>query len=532
MMKNKIGINKGEILVLIAVLLVIVISGTIFVSAEDNTEIGSNYETTCDGDGLCETTLYSYEKYFLRGREWELIDESWSDCSVGQRQEFCSREYHYKAVLDEDGRASNRRNQREYAFGLSQFLNYSLDFSNINVDGSLITYENIAPNIDLRYQYLPKKLKEDLIIKAPLDFPRQDFEIVFTKTGVDDFLVAPSFMCDTNQTCVDMRTFVSEHEIRILVPVDFFAREDIQYPVFIDPTIELNDTALGWNGYIENYTNSTGSTFTRTHNPGFELFVGGAISAPSSTKYRRADLDWNLTIIPDNSEIYSANLYLWITGDSGNNNLTNADLEIRHMEGYVLSYPNTKGDCEGNCNFYKDIANGTIYATADDMNGRQFNVSLALSSDAVNDIEDKIAGNLFSTGLNAPSYTSGIGIGSRDNNLTYKRPKLTIVYGVNATDSDFAIIEGINTSVIGPNIPIQTGQKIYLVSNNGQHYIGTFDKTTIFGNQTWAFSYILPSESPLNIPSLFRVLNVWENQSLTYSEIVNQVKGFINITIY
>ena len=60
--------------------------------------------------------------------------------------------------------------------------------------------------------------------------------------------------------------------------------------------------------------------------------------------------------------------------------------------------------------------------------------------------------------------------------------------------------------------------------------LGTFDKATIKNNQTWAFNYVTSEESFINMPSLFNILNVWQNQSLTFSQIVSQVELFINTT--
>ena len=110
-----------------------------------------------------------------------------------------------------------------------------------------------------------------------------------------------------------------------------------------------------------------------------------------------------------------------------------------------------------------------------------------------------------------------------------KSPKLYITYGANETDVNSAIEQGINNSL--PNNPIQTIQQIYLVNQTSGHFLGTFDKATIRNNQTWAFNYVSGGESFINMPSLFNILNVWENQSLTFSEIVSQVQNFINQTI-
>ncbi|MCH7645975.1 MAG: hypothetical protein IH788_02110, partial [Nitrospinae bacterium] len=63
-----------------------------------------------------------------------------------------------------------------------------------------------------------------------------------------------------------------------------------------------------------------------------------------------------------------------------------------------------------------------------------------------------------------------------------------------------------------------------------QHFLGSFDKSTSQENQTWAFNYVTEGESFTNIPSLFTILNIWENQTLSSEEITFQVETFINQT--
>ena len=92
-------------------------------------------------------------------------------------------------------------------------------------------------------------------------------------------------------------------------------------------------------------------------------------------------------------------------------------------------------------------------------------------------------------------------------------------------------MQGIIDSVLDNNIPINSDQQIYLVNEEGNHFLGTFDKTTTQNNQTWAFNYVLGGEFFTFMPSLFNILNTWENTSLSYNEIVEQVEIFINETV-
>jgi hypothetical protein len=100
--------------------------------------------------------------------------------------------------------------------------------------------------------------------------------------------------------------------------------------------------------------------------------------------------------------------------------------------------------------------------------------------------------------------------------------------GENESSGRQAIEEGIKVSI--PDTPVQTVQQIYILNENNQHFLGTFDKSTQKNNQSWAFNYLTEGEPFTNIPSLFTILNIWENYSLTYQEIKNQVETFINQT--
>ena len=174
------------------------------------------------------------------------------------------------------------------------------------------------------------------------------------------------------------------------------------------------------------------------------------------------------------------------------------------------------------------MENGTLYTSTQIQTDSVGSITL---QSAANDLEEAlITDDIFKIGISSWSEYNQTNIRSKDAPNPNNRPWLSIVYGANSTDANSAIVEGIGN--ILPGNPIESGQKVYLVDENGQHYTGTFDKTTIFGNQTWVFNYIVGADVYTNMPSLFRVLNIWEEESLTYEEIVDQVETLINNTRY
>lgn len=143
-----------------------------------------------------------------------------------------------------------------------------------------------------------------------------------------------------------------------------------------------------------------------------------------------------------------------------------------------------------------------------------------------------------------------------DNNLTFTHTfnslvedgyfewncKFVDVYGLSAfvnqnwtfgmeNQSRWEIEKGIRN--VTPNASVLTNQQVYVVNENGAHYLGRFDKESSLGNQTWAFNYVTtPLEAFVGMPSLKTAVNVWENQTLSLQQIFDQVTTFISSTLF
>ena len=481
---------------------------------------GPNWETSCEGN-ICSTLLYSYEKYWYNeNNEWEEIDENFFDCSEGNLTKYCTNTYYFDVVADSLGEVSSRVNSKSFNMRLSNFRNTQLSFNPI-INGSVLIYEDVIPGyVDLRYQYLPHKLKEEIVIKQPLpNLGNRNFNIIIDTSGNARFGIERSYICDSSGICEYINHEIRGNSVNIEVPVSFLRNPNIEYPVIIDPTITLNESYISWNGYIS-FDQDIDPPYTRFNNPSFMYM------SPN----QRADIDWNISVIPDGSVIYNTTLTIKVGSPSFPYNVS-----INHMEGNNNTYPDTTGDCsdagnDGNCHFYNDMGNGTEYGKQQ-VNAKTIYLYYKLPTSGLLDIENQLDDDWFSFGITT-DHAASVSISARDHPTASFRPVLEIVYGVSGTDAGDAIEEGINNSLIGPNNPISSNKQIYLLDENGNHYLGTFDRSTIFGNQTWAFDYLLPGESSIGMPSLFSILNVWENRSLSYSEIVNQVETFINNTIY
>lgn len=92
-----------------------------------------------------------------------------------------------------------------------------------------------------------------------------------------------------------------------------------------------------------------------------------------------------------------------------------------------------------------------------------------------------------------------------------------------------AIESGIAASTASSGT-IYTDQQVYIRYLNGTQKLGTFDKVLIEGSQRWLFNYNTTGESYTNMEDIAPVIYVWENTSLTTTNITHQVSGLINTT--
>lgn len=462
------GVNFSFIVVAIVFILFIGVNSNFYATAQQNNEVtyGPNWETVCEGN-TCQTIVYSYEKYwFNENGDYEEIDESWYDCSQGGETQFCTNEYHFNAIANANGVVSAFFNNDEFTVNLDGFLDFPINF-NPTVEGSILTYEDIVPNyVDLRYQYLPRKLKEEIIIKQPIpNLPEQDFDISFAKSGNAAFDVLPSTICDANNICELINHSITDNQVTITIPVSFLNDPNTTYPVIIDPTITLNDSDNIWDGYVmEDVPTFTPPSYTRTNLPTPAILVG----KPGSSKTRRGSSHWNISSIPDNSDIIDMNLSLNFKNVTCLLCISPLTMKTRHMEGDETDYSD---DNTGNEHFFKDMGNGSIYNSTTFTHGFSGNINLTLSDQAKADFENALSSDDFSFGFQADQTGLKIEIYSKSYNIASKRPKLIVTY--EETDIDSCRELGI----VGTTYTLQND-----ITTNGTCFTITADNITLDGN--------------------------------------------------
>jgi hypothetical protein len=98
-----------------------------------------------------------------------------------------------------------------------------------------------------------------------------------------------------------------------------------------------------------------------------------------------------------------------------------------------------------------------------------------------------------------------------------------------SSDAQTAINSGILQSKAAAAV-IYTDKQVYIRALNSSQYLGTFDKVAVLGTKRWLFNYVNVGEDYIGAPTLDSTVYVWENSSLTESEITTQVARFINAT--
>lgn len=479
------------------------------------TNQGANFATYCT-EGVCNTTVYSYEKYFDRNGVWEEIDENWHPCGINQ---FCTTNYYYDVIASQNGLISLNMEGGPVTQQITSFANLPIVTSAPSIENSILTYQNIIPNVDLNYQYLPRKLKEEIIIKEPIANLTEDFEIRFTLSNTNELDIENPFMCDSGRKCKTLDYVVSPNEISLIIPASFLNSESTVYPVIIDPVYYFGYSSLAWNGIVVEHLSDDGMSLEhdRYNNP-TSLLLGSNLYNSS-----RGGMDWNLATIPHMGTIVYAVLNMHLEYTTAPN-----FINFTHIEKNSFQRVNNETENE---QFFYDMRNGTTYYSIGipiPLGG--FNYDFILNQEAVNDITEAFNTDMnFSIGLDT-DYNQNITFSGRDHPNSAQRPTLILVYDLSSSSADTAIEIGINNSL--PNNPISTSQQVYMVNPNGQHYFGRFDKVTQKNNQTWAFNYINIGlgESAINMTSLLNILNVWQNSSLNTTQITSQVEAFINAT--
>ena len=545
-MKNRVRSRKKWILtplIVFSLLVAFTLNGALSQPPQPQTSLGPNWEQVCS-NGVCTLTVYSYQKYYQEKGEWVFLNESFGteNCQKGyafcvDRNEF---QFHVKSTYDSP---MIKRGSTNITFSLLSLGNSMISKKSPIITENVITYKDILPGIDLRYTYTWSKVKEEIILnsintlpslnknlslKFKLNLPANTHKtknrVVLYNNPEEAFVIQNLIAKDSKGVVIPLDFTMDElGNLNITTPLSFLTHPNISYPVIIDPTISV--TGINWNGYVEN--NLDYSTFTRYNNPD-PIPIGFWID-PSYGELRinRADIDFDISSIPDNSTVTAVNLTVtWLDlGDQA------GEASWRAMEQNSSDYPDDGGP--GSEQFWNDMKNGTEYASG--YGSVNISENYSLSQQAVDDLQGRLGENSFSIGVfdtedesMSAGYTASFA--SKDNSNSTIRPYLTIIYEpwANESEGDQAIEEGIQNELGAP--VIYNDQKIHILNKNDTQYLGYFDKVVKETNQSWIFNYVTPGEEFTLMPHLIPIIYVGEAENLAYFEIAEQVEALIEST--
>ncbi|MEK6839605.1 MAG: hypothetical protein AABX72_01575, partial [Nanoarchaeota archaeon] len=488
--------------------------------------------------------------------QWKQIDENFGTQNCRSGYAYCVDnnlyQFHVKNTFSEPLVIYGDTN---LSFTLASLANVPLLSSSAIVEGNTVTYSNIIPGIDVRYTYLPHKVKEDIIIKdrTALASLTNDLNLDFTidtygspslantdRIKMGDLYIADLIAYDAVGTSINIPFSMTGNTLRLTLPLSWLTNETREYPVIIDPTIQTNLSANEdlFITYDPNIPPS--GTMGRTDSP-TRIDVGYYDEATPPEigfeNYNRGYMLWDISNIPDTATILNLNMTLR-AGQAGNT--TNHEITITHMDGNHTTYPDNTSvnPCIGNCQFFTDIGNGTNYTTTSYRTTGKHYFNL---SNATSDFTNALSKDTFGVGLWVKGDTDHSDLFERATELRIYspseasnpnfRPVLYVTYsiaGANETDGDSAITQGILNAT--STAVIHTEQQVYTRSVSGTQQLGRFDRVAVFNNQRWAFNYITAGESFTNMNNITTNFYVLELTDLFPSDITAQVSTFINAT--
>lgn len=210
-------------------------------------------------DGTIEAIIYQDEVHFFKNGKYEEIDNTL--VKMGKR--FCNRSNSFHVEFSERGDDQLLKIEKD-----KQFLKIWLEGTKNNISDKYIysmfdmiddkkhvvdeiNYYNMFDNIDLNYQVLPNKVKENIIITDVSSIKDQfifnydtnlglkiknDRSITVTKDNKFYFKIEAPYMIDNNGVYND-NIYYELKDNQIILNLDRKWLENCSYPVIIDPTI-------------------------------------------------------------------------------------------------------------------------------------------------------------------------------------------------------------------------------------------------------------------------------------------------------
>ncbi len=308
----------------------------------------------------------------------------------------------------------------------------------LNADNvNSVLYENLFPGISDEYIVLPNMLKQNIIIENPPVYSDSEYLTIqgklhlnenfyieestresddgsFFSTGITIkniagkgvFTISEPFAVDNNSFTVSSGKFNNEcpvyyelvpddelnniYTLNVKVPMEWLLSPDRQYPVIVDPTVvTYGATHGGWQSY-------DGATGANADFVSPTIFVFSALNY--SSKEYRGYMKWDISSIPDNAIINDVDSFLKVNSCTGDASVEVWDVSNEPPYGtFSTTYFNDLGAG-------KLFSSLTIYQCDE---GMCTSIANDLSSNGVNDLQNKLGSDWFAVGLKSVSGSAG-----------------------------------------------------------------------------------------------------------------------------
>ena len=271
--------------------------------------------------------------HYLKDNKYIEIDNT----LVKENNYYTNKDNDYHVYFDTDNDYLLRINKDNY------YINIKLDqnnISNVIKDKENIYYYNILKNIDIKYNIISNKVKEDIILKdkefeninyiieTNLDLLLENKKIYLNKDNKTIFIMNTPFMYDSNNIINNNINYELNklsnnlYTLNLVLDTDWLNDNDRLYPVIIDPTItEYDDENSCYDTYI--YSGDTNVDRNST-----DILKAGVEKINGVNRINRTLIKFHLPKIGTGSQITNAELSLYGYPIEGNK--TDSDIISIH----------------------------------------------------------------------------------------------------------------------------------------------------------------------------------------------------------
>lgn len=216
-------------------------------------------------DGTIVATIYDRNVHYLKDGKYEDIDNS----LIEDGDFYINKSNAYSIKFKNKDKNDLIKMEVDNHFldiKFNNMISSSEKSRDLSIDKSTAIYKNIINNVDLEYRVLPTKVKESIIIKDKENIPKEltfhiktdlklninpDNSIIATSQENKIFKIDSPYMCDSsglinNNICYKLNEDNNMHILKLILDTDWLMKEEISYPVVIDPTITnlLQDSSV------------------------------------------------------------------------------------------------------------------------------------------------------------------------------------------------------------------------------------------------------------------------------------------------